>query len=371
MEIAPFELERYFARYEFEVPWLLCTSDCESFSMAELLALEPEASDRLAKLRLGYTESRGTPGLRQAISRLYATIAPENVLVYSGAEEAIFIFTHAVLRPGDHVLVHWPCYQSLSELPRSIGCEVTHWRAVEEQGWALDLGELPKLVRSNTRVLMLNLPHNPTGALLRSEEFRALVAFAEERKIVVFSDEVYRESEYDAKCRLPAACDLSPCAISLGAMSKTWGLPGLRIGWLATRNAQLLEKMMLLRDYTTICCSGPSEFLAELALCHREKLRQRNLEIIRRNLQLLEAFFARHADRFAWQRPNAGPVTFPRLRSEEAATFCEKLVKQAGVLLLPGTVFGDAAHHVRFGFGRANMPEALHRLGKFLSSSPA
>jgi aspartate/methionine/tyrosine aminotransferase len=195
-----------------------------------------------------------------------------------------------------------------------------------------------------------------------------------ERGLYLFSDEVYRECEYRPEDRLPAGCDLGAHAVSLGVTSKTYGLAGLRIGWIATHNAELYRRMAALKDYTTICNSAPSEFLAELALRHRVSLAARNRTIIQRNLALLDAFFARHADRFAWQRPDAGPIAFPKLLEaqpggEPVEAFCDALVRGASVLLLPGTLYGHPGNHFRIGFGRANLPRALERLERYLGES--
>jgi aspartate/methionine/tyrosine aminotransferase len=288
------------------------------------------------------------------------------VLVHSGAEEAIFLFMHAVLDPGDHAIVHWPCYQSLAEVAQSIGCQVTRWSAREQRSWSLDVEELRRSIRPNTRVMVINNPHNPTGYLMPRDTFEEAVRIAQEHGILLFSDEVYRESEYDPRDRLPAACDLDENAISLGVMSKTYGLAGLRIGWIATHNAAVYARMAALKDYTTICNSAPSEFLAELALRHREKLVQRNVGIITRNLVVLDDFFLRHADLFSWQRPMAGPIAFPRLLEGDIEDFCDNLIRHASVLLLPGTLFDDNDNHFRIGFGRKNLPEAVSRLEAYL-----
>ncbi|KAF0106618.1 MAG: class I and II aminotransferase [Anaerolineaceae bacterium] len=367
MPLTPFKLERYFARYEFSAKYLLCSSDCESLAVADLLVLEPGADEGLKRHWLGYTESLGAPSLRAEISRIYTGIAPEQVLVHSGAEEAIFLFMHAALTPGDHVIVHWPCYQSLFEIARSIGCDVTFWEARAESGWAPDLDELKRDLRPNTRLVIVNTPHNPTGYLMPPPGFLALNALCQERGILLFSDEVYRDLEYDPADRLPSACEINPEAVSLGVMSKSYGLAGLRIGWVATRNASVYARMAALKDYTTICSSAPSEYLSELALRHREKLVERNLQIIRGNLSLLDAFFAAHADRFEWVRPAAGPIAFPHLAGEDVEQFCHRLVTAAGVLLLPGTMYDHPGNHFRIGFARKNMPEALARLEEFLN----
>jgi aspartate/methionine/tyrosine aminotransferase len=366
MKLPPFALERFFARHEFKAKFLLCASDCESMSIAELLGMEPGASEAFGKLGLGYTESPGSPSLRAAISRLYTSIGPENVLVTSGAEEAIFLFMHAALAPGDHLVVHQPCYQSLAEVARTAGCEVTAWQAREESAWALDPDELPRLVRPSTRAIVLNVPHNPTGFLMSRESFLRTVAFAEARGLVLFSDEVYRGLEHAPAGRLPPACDAGPSAISLGVMSKTYGLPGLRIGWVATRNEDLRARMAELKDYTTICASAPSEFLAEVALRHAESLAERNRGIIADNIRLLDDFFVRHQDIFSWHRPIAGPIGFPRFLPGEAGGFCRDLVEARGVLLAPGVLFGGPEGCFRIGFGRRSMPEALAHLEMFV-----
>ncbi|MGB5988053.1 MAG: aminotransferase class I/II-fold pyridoxal phosphate-dependent enzyme [Desulfobacterales bacterium] len=366
MELPPFKLERYFAQYEFNVKHLLCCSDCESMSIAELLALEPGAEERFIALGLGYTESAGSPALRQAIAGIYTDIDPNQILVHAGAEEAILLFMQAALSAGDHVIVHWPCYQSLADVAISVGCEVSPWEARAKAGWALDLDELKQMIRPATRVIVINTPHNPTGWLMARQQFGELLEIADQHGILVFSDEVYRESEYDPAARLPAACDLSPGAVSLGVTSKTYGLPGLRIGWIATRNRQIYQRMAGLKDYTTICNSAPSEFLAEIALGHRQYLIQRNVAIIQKNLDLLDQFFPKYPHLFKWQRPAAGPIAFPRWLEGDVGAYCDDLVRQAGVLLLPGILYDHPGNHFRIGFGRRNLPEALSKLEAYL-----
>jgi len=369
MQIAPFKLERYFAQYEFSTEYLLCSSDCESMTVGTLLELEPEAAEEFEKQWLGYTESTGGLQLRKTICTLYESIEAEDVLVHTGAEEAIFLFMHAVLQAGDHVVVHWPCYQSLTEVAQSIGCEISRWMAQEENDWGLDVQELESLIRPNTKAIILNTPHNPTGYLMSRDEFEAVSAIAREAGLLLFSDEVYRESEYDAANRLPAACDLGEHAVSLGVTSKTYGLAGLRIGWIATHNQDVYTRMAGLKDYTTICNSAPSEFLATLALRHRGRLVDRNLGIIRGNLEVVESFMERHVELFAWTAPRAGSMAFPRYLGGSVDVFCDKLVREAGVLLLPGSIYDEHNNHFRMGLGRRNLPEAVAKLEDFLTKN--
>ena len=173
-------------------------------TVAELLSLEPDAAEKFQSHWLGYTESQGSPSLRQAICGLYETMQPENILVHTGAEEAIFLFMHAALEAGDHVIVHWPCYQSLTDVARSIGCDVSLWIAREENRWALDLDELRRMIRPNTKAIIINTPHNPTGYLMSHADYESVHRFARENNLLLFSDEVYRESEYD-RCNSSAS----------------------------------------------------------------------------------------------------------------------------------------------------------------------
>ena len=367
MPLPPFKLERYFAKYEFKAEFLLCSSDCEAMTIADLLTYEPDAAEKFQGVWLGYTESQGSPALRTEISRIYETIQPEHVLVHTGAEEAIYLFMHAMFQPGDHLIVHTPSYQSLAEVVKGLGCDVSPWMAREENDWALDLDELRGLIRPATKAIVVNSPHNPTGYLMSRADFDALNRLARDHGLLLFFDEVYRESEYDPATRLPAACDMGEHAISLGVTSKTYGLAGLRIGWIATRNREVYQRMASLKDYTTICNSAPSEFLAELALRHRQQLAARNLGIIQHNLKVVDACLSRHTDLFSWVPPRAGSMAFPKFLQGDIEEFCDRLVRQAGVLLLPGTMYEDTGNHFRLGFGRKNLPEAMARFEEFLS----
>lgn len=366
MTLPDFKLERFFAEHEFSAQHLLCSSDCESISISELLAMEDGADAKLQQTWLGYTESMGSPALRQAIRDIYETVGEEDVLVFTGAEEAIFLFVSSCLSPQDHVIVHSPCYQSLFEVANHVAAKVDRWQAKSDQGWRLDLNELEELVQPNTRAIIINTPHNPTGYLMSQEDWQSLHRFAAEREIVVFCDEVYRESEHDLNDRLPAGCDMSETAVSLGVMSKTYGLAGLRIGWVATRNQLVMTRLKSAKDYTTICNSAPSEFLAEVGLRHRQQLIDRNLKIINQNLNLLDDFFGEFEDRFVWQRPKAGSIAFPQLLHHDADEFCRQVLEGSGVLLAPSSMFEYSDNHFRVGFGRADMADGIEALRSFL-----
>ena len=368
MKIAPFRIERYYAVHEFTAPYMLSSSDAESVVVSDLLAFEPDAADRLHALHLGYTESPGAPGLREAAAAIYDTTEADDVVVVSAAEEGIFLVCHALLEPGDHVVVETPCYESALQVPRSAGADVTAWRRSAADGWAHDVEALARALRPDTRLVYVNSPHNPTGTQMRREVLDRVVELCAERSAWLLCDEVYRELEHDAAGRLPAGCDLYERALSLGSVSKTYGLPGLRLGWLASRDREALARVVDLKHYTTICASAPSELLCTVALRNRGRLAERNRRIVLTNLPLLDAFLGRQAERFSWTRPTASPIGFVRVHGTDDATgFCEDVVRDTGVLLLPGSVY-DEPGHVRVGYGRANMPAVLARLERWLDT---
>jgi aspartate/methionine/tyrosine aminotransferase len=368
MRIADFALERYFARWEFNARYLLCASDVEGYPMAELLELADEETRGLWDgLALGYTESTGHPSLRREIASLYESIEADEVLTFAGAEEAVFCLMNALLGPGDHAIVTWPGYQSLYEVARAAGAEVTLHELHEPNRWAIDLDLLRRQVTPETRLIVVNLPHNPTGMLADRAAFDGLVALATETGAYLLVDEVYRGLELDPADQLPAGADAASRGVSLGVMSKSFALAGLRIGWLATHDRELLDRVARFKDYTTICSSAPSEILAIIALRARDRVLARSRAIVARNLDHLDGFFDDWADRFTWVRPRAGSIGYPRLTvpGVRIDDWAKDLIEAEGVLLLPGSQFGHAGNHFRIGFGREDLPEALAHLDAF------
>ncbi|HEY7132796.1 MAG TPA: aminotransferase class I/II-fold pyridoxal phosphate-dependent enzyme [Candidatus Limnocylindrales bacterium] len=373
MRIADFALERYFARWEFAVRHLLCASDVEGWRLADVLALADDETARLwADLRLGYSEAPGHPLLRAEIAALYETIDAEDVLVFAGAEEAIFCISNVLLGPGDHAVVTWPGYQSLYEVGRATGAGVALHVLHEDDGWRLDPERLIAALRPNTRLVVVNAPHNPTGMLPSHADWARLTGELARRGIHLLADEVYRFLEVDEADRLKAGADAFGRGVSLGVMSKSFAMAGLRIGWLATRDRELLARCAAFKDYTTICSAAPSEILALIGLRARTEVLARSRRIVGTNLPLLDRFFADHEDRWSWVRPRGGSIGFARLLDDEPAeAFAARLVEEDGVLLLPGSVIGHDGNHVRIGFGREDLPEALAGLERFLARHPA
>jgi aspartate/methionine/tyrosine aminotransferase len=372
MAIAPFKIEEFFAQHEFSTPYLFGASDAETISMAKLLEYsDPETLQLWNHLKLCYTETRGLPELRQEIALLHSTVNADNVLICSGAEEGIYAATQVLAKPGDHAVIVTPCYQSHKTLPAYYGAEITEV-AIKPQGsqWQLNFEDLENAMRENTQFISINFPNNPTSYLPDQEMFAKIVQLARNAGAYLLSDEIYRYSEQNEKDRLPAACDVYEKGISLSGTSKLWGLPGLRIGWLVCHDTHLLNRICSVKNYLSLCNSAPSEILTIMALRAREKILNRNREIVIQNLKLLDDFFSKHPDLFEWRRPNAGITAFTRLKhAMPIDALVEKLIHAQGVVLLAGSVYDYPGNFFRIGFGRANMPEALSRFSQFIKNN--
>lgn len=368
MNIKPFKLERYYTLHEHSAKYSICNSDCEAMTIKELLSLEEGAGDAFQNSWLGYTETKGNPKLREDISNIYDKIGANNIIVCTGAQEPIFLVSHAILKSGDEVIVQSPCYQSLQSVPESIGCKVLNWNVQYRDNQPIfDIDDLKKMVSNKTKAIYLNAPHNPTGFLFTKEEQKAIVEFARTHNLIILCDEVYRELEHSPEFAIPAFADAYENGISIGVMSKSYGLPGLRIGWLATQNHSVLENFSMLKEYTTICNAAPSEFLSGVALRNRKTILDRNLQIIQNNLVGYDRFFEKYTDLFSWYKPNAGPVAFVKMHFDnDDMAFAEQVLKQQGVLILPGGIY-DYPGYFRIGFGRKKMPEALEQFENFVS----
>ena len=366
--IQPFWLERYFAQYEFKAPYLLSPSDCESLSLKDVLGMaDAEDLERWEKLSLGYTESAGLPGLRREIASLYSNTNPDDILVLA-PEEGIYITMRALLSPGDEVIVLTPCYQSLVEVARSVGCGIMEWPLLSAgDHWELNREQLISLISPRTKMLVVNFPHNPTGFLPKREDYQYLIELSREHDLWLFSDEMYRYLEHDPTCRLPGMVDLYPKGITLGGMSKAFSLPGLRIGWLATQNRTAMEALSTYKDYTTICNSAPGELLALIALRSRDGILARNLDLIQSNLAAAHDFFYTFSRYVNWYRPQGGSIAFPEwIGPKSLDQACLELVNDYGVMVVPGHYFNYPGSHFRVGLGRRNFPEALGRVEAYL-----
>jgi aspartate/methionine/tyrosine aminotransferase len=363
--ISPFILERHFAKYEFDVPFQLSCSDCEPLLIGELLSMASAESLRIwENLRLSYTESAGHPILRQGVAEFCGNLNPEDILVCV-PEEGIFLVMNSLLEEGDHVVVISPAYQSLYEIARTSGCRISHWNS-DNHGY-YQIKELESLLNEKTRMVVINFPHNPTGAFITKPELIEIIHLCSTRGIILFSDEMYRGLEQDSLTRLPSASGLNDACISLSGLSKSFALPGLRIGWLSCKNRKIREKLNQLKDYTTICSSAPSEILGIIALQNQERILDRNRNIIRHNIELANQLVQRNANLVSWNSPIAGSVALLDLLQEDhPERLCRKMLESKDVLAIGSHLFNSSKPAIRLGLGRIDFGAALERFEELL-----
>ena len=371
MKIEPFLTEQFFTQYEFSAPHLLASSDCETMSIGELLQLAGLTLDELGDVTLGYTESQGDPQLRSQVSEMHTDVGAEDVVILTSPVEGIYLAMQTLLEPGDEVVALRPAYDALSNVARHLCGQVVPWNLVAgADQWELDFDQLDSIIGPQTRMIVVNFPHNPTGFVPSTAEFERLITLARENNVWLFCDEIYRGLEFDTP--IPSAADRYEKSIVLGGLSKTYGLPGLRAGWLVIRNPEFRDELINWKHYTTICPAAPTEFLARKALLIRNQLAERSKTIIRGNLELCDEFFAGFPDHFTWRRPRAGSVAFVELNLaqigfDSATTYCHHLAQNHGIVLLPGKCLGFHDSFVRIGLGRVSFKTALDAYAAVIS----
>ena len=285
-----FKLETYLAKWEFKAKHHMTASDAQSMSMRELLAMATDTErEEFENLWLGYTETFGAPDLLAAIAQHYKNHGPDHVLTFAGASEAIFAANRVLLDADSHAIAITPNYQSHESLPLSI-CETTGVALDYDKNWILDIDKIESSIRPNTKLLTINFPHNPTGAILSDDCLNRLVELCRMHGIYIFSDEIFNGLGRTGTRHMPYIADVYEKGLSLNVMSKAYGLPGLRIGWIVTEDKDLLARMERVKHYLSICNSGPSERLTKIALNNRERIFNRNCKIIDENLVQLNAF---------------------------------------------------------------------------------
>ncbi len=437
MQIAPFKLEQYFAKHEFTAKYMLSSSDCDGYPMKYILEQASEEELKLwENITLGYTEGLGSPFLREAICRFYAKAKPENVLVASPGELSFILMNVLMSRKSDdwnndagkvgqtgsgkpHAVVISPAYQSLYEVLKSLDCSISYWKpqqnglpctsglSVEKSlsdklqanepqpsriqpngvptesispeicmGWHYNVDELRSLVCKDTRLIIINFPHNPTGAYLTRKQLDEIVEIARSCGAYLYSDEMYRELVVDDRYEaLPPVSDLYEKGISLWGTAKSFGMAGLRTGWFVSQDRELLKKIHSFKDYLSICSSAPSEVLTTIALNHSEKFIGPNIEKIKENADYFKK--AVEAGRLPFVTefiaPVAGSVAFVKIDPKKAAyllnfepqtalEFSDAIVEKYGIMTIPASMFESDGEYLRIGFGRENFKEVLGKL---------
>lgn len=377
MKIETFALERWMTKHEVHARFDIAESGIFPMTTNDLLALElaesrAETCARLLDLRLGYSEAPGSHELRSLLAATYADTGPDEILVTTGAIEANFLLFNQLLEAGDHVVAVHPAYQQLQSVPRAIGRDVSLWELDSApDGYRFDLDRLARLVTSRTKLIVVNSPHNPTGAVLSADDFRQVYDLAESVGAWVLSDEAYRWLEHPGHHGPPPPPmrDLGPRGISVGTFSKPFGLPGLRIGWIAGP-AELVAACWALRDYVSLSPGKLNDALAVLAFRHRDAITERARAIIGQNLTTADAWFAAHADLASWSRPRAGVLALMRYRLDlPSLELADNLAEEQSVMLAPGSVFGYEGT-LRIGVGQEPtiFAEGLERTATALRS---
>ncbi|GAB6153374.1 aminotransferase [Desulfosporosinus burensis] len=346
MKVTPFTLERFFSQTEFNARYHLASSAIMAWSLREFLSManDPDLQFSLFATRLGYTEPEGIPDLRREISRLYAVPTDlNNIFVTIGAIEANYLLLSTLLKPGDRFIVQTPFYQQLAQVGMDLGATALFWLHHNDKGF--ELQEFEILLEQKPTLVMLNTPHNPTGFEFSPGEMRRIANLCSERGILLIADEVYREL---SDTLLPAMWEYSSQAVSIGSMSKAYGLAGLRVGWIVGP-PEIIERCADKRDYTSLCSPVIGQHLALTALKHRTKIWERNRQLRQKNITLLENMIKNNPN-LRWQKPEAGVVAWigysQKIPSEQLAWDLHK----RGVLVAPGIFFGEEGHF-RLGFG--------------------
>lgn len=366
MQLKPFLLDVWLDQYEHNIEFNLGASTGPTWTVNDILALaDDEIRHRFLNHNLVYGRPAGADSLREAIAEMQG-VPVETVQIVTGASEALVALMWLAAEPGANVIIPLPGYAPFSALPQSLGLETRFYRLRRENAFRVDPDEIKQLTDSNTKLILVNSPHHPTGATIGDGEMEALHDFAAERGIQLVSEEVYHPIYHGRQTKSAAPL---PNATVIGDLSKAFALPGVRTGWMIEHDAQRRRQYWTARAYFSISNTTTGEILSEIAIRNRGAVLGKTQEISTRNLKLLDRFMGEHRDVLGWIPPQGGMTAFPWLVSgEDARPFCQGAAER-GVLLAPGDCF-DAPSHFRLGFAAAgdNFSQALDRFGSFVKS---
>ncbi len=369
MQLKPFLLDTWLAKYEHEVEFNLASSEGPGWTVNEVLNLGDEkARQRFLGHRLAYGRPAGADGLREAIAEMHG-VSAECVQVVTGASEALVVLMWLAAEPGANVILPQPGYEPFSALPESLGLETRFYELRKENNFRVDIEEIMKVADATTKLILVNSPHNPTGATMSDAEMDRLHEFTSARGIQLVSDEVYHPIYHGRETK---SASRLPHATVIHDFSKAFAMPGVRTGWMIEHDRKRLQRYWNARTYFSISNNSTGEILAEIAMRKRDVILGKTQETATRNLEHLDGFMSDHRDTLGWVRPQGGVTAFPWLASgENARPFCEAAAKR-GILLAPGDCFNSPSHF-RLGFAASgsDFPKALDRFGEFVKSWPA
>ncbi len=372
MEFPEYKLANFQASAASRTKHVMGASAPQHCSLQELLAIASEEEcNQWHEFSLGYTPSQGSPDLRDQIAKLYHGLTADNVVVFAGALEAIYTVYHALLSAEDKVQVATPIFEPLAILPQAIGAQVCKIKMrIEDNLWQLDLDEWLGGIRPDTALATINFPHNPTGAMISKLQLEMMIDACRANDTWLFSDEVFRGLEYRDQDRLPPVATLYEKGISLGVMSKAFGLGGVRIGWIACQDKDLIKRMLQIKSFLSICNGRADEILTMIALNHAGTMRENTRKLLLNNLDYINQKLEAVSDKISWYQPQAGCIAYPKLsfpwRWESSQDFAENMLDDMGILVTPGNCFLQAEDHFRLGFGRKDFPETFDKFINYL-----
>ncbi|HKW77289.1 MAG TPA: aminotransferase class I/II-fold pyridoxal phosphate-dependent enzyme [Terriglobales bacterium] len=366
MQLKPFLLDAWLDQYEHSIEFNLAASTGPTWTVNDILALaDEETRHRFLNHKLVYSRPAGTDSLREAIAEMQG-VPMEAVQIVTGASEALVALMWLAAVPGANVIIPLPGFTTFSALPESLGLETRFYRVRRENGFRIDPDEIKHLADAKTKLILVNCPHNPTGATIGDDEMEALHDFAADRGIQLVSDEVYHPIYHGRPTKSAARL---PHATVISDLSKAFSIAGVRTGWMIERDARLRQQYWTARAYFSISNTTTGEILSEIAIRKRDQVLGKTQESATRNLKILDRFMAEHRDVFGWIPPQGGMTAFPwLLGGEDDRAFCQAAAER-GILLAPGDCF-DTPGHFRLGFAAAgdNFAKALECFGAFVKS---
>ena len=371
MKIKPFAVEEWMNAWEVGAKYNIAETCVDSISMNELFELtgedKTEFLNRLCARRLSYGDIEGLPEFRKGVCGLYKTLNIENIVPTHGASGANHHVFYSLISPGDRVVSIMPTYQQLYSIPESYGADVQILHLSKENNYLPDLEKLRRLVTPKTKMICINNPNNPTGALMSEQLLREIVEIARSADAWILCDEVYRHlSQEDGWC--PSIVDLYEKGISVSRMSKVFSLAGLRLGWIATHDMSVEKSCLSHRDYNLVSCGVFDEMLAAAALKHRDKLLERSRKIVRENLQILDDWVSSEPH-VSYVKPQAGTTALVYYDLDISSyEFCEEMYKKTGAFVTPGDCF-EVPHSMRIGYayGKQDLIDGLKAISEYIA----
>lgn len=363
MDMKSFMVDDYFTEYESKAKYMMGSSDPETLFFKNCSADIHKYNENT----LSYSLGNGYLPLREKISSLYENVCADNIAVMNGGEEVIYVTMRALLNAGDEIVVQMPSYQSLHVIAKEIGCRIIDFRPSFEQKWEFDIDMLKSKVCEKTKAIVLNYPHNPTGACLTYAEMEDISSFCRERGIILIADEMYRFLRIDDNCTDASFADVYENAVVFGGFSKTFASPGLRIGWAAAKNEELMKKMLAYRHFTSTCTNLPCQWIANELLYKKEEIINRNISIIKKNAGILKQFIKKHPDIFSYVPPKGASTAYVKLLGgRKAMNFCMEILDNTGVLIVPSAVLDDSDEYLRIGICKESFAQCAELLDEYL-----